>query len=178
MKRIKVVPCRPNRLFENWLEEWKDAAKERSDKHYMGLSKALKSLKKYPLKLDTGKDCIIIQHFGIKLCQMIDTKLAKHLEAQAKLSGDNTIITADFDTNVKRKKPKARLPSPSRAKQVSVEQVVLPPPPPPVQPPVRDEETTNVALRFKPSSFDVVLLVDCHEVERFILLININLIYN
>jgi len=36
---------------------------------------ALESLKKYPLPLETGKDCRILKGFGAKLCQMLDQKL-------------------------------------------------------------------------------------------------------
>ncbi|XP_076632122.1 mus81 structure-specific endonuclease subunit [Colletes latitarsis] len=78
MKRIKLKTKKPNPLFELWLEEWrKQAASKNSDLQY-NLSKALASLRKYPLPLKSGKDCIILQHFGKKLCLMLDKQLEKH----------------------------------------------------------------------------------------------------
>ncbi|XP_033189981.1 crossover junction endonuclease MUS81 isoform X1 [Bombus vosnesenskii] len=78
MKRIKLKPKNPNPLFELWLEEWrKEAASRNSDLQYH-FSKALAALKKYPLPLKSGKDCIILQHFGTKLCSMLDRKLKEY----------------------------------------------------------------------------------------------------
>ncbi|CAD1472643.1 unnamed protein product [Heterotrigona itama] len=78
MKRIKLKPRNPNPLFEFWLEEWrKEAASRNSDLQYH-FSKALAALKKYPLPLKSGKDCIILQHFGTKLCSMLDRKLSEY----------------------------------------------------------------------------------------------------
>jgi len=42
-------------------------------------TQALSSLKKYPLKLDRGKDCKILMHFGDKICGMLDKRLEEHL---------------------------------------------------------------------------------------------------
>ncbi|KAK1126044.1 hypothetical protein K0M31_005571 [Melipona bicolor] len=78
MKRIKLKPRNPNPLFEFWLEEWrKEAASRNSDLQYH-FSKALAALKRYPLPLKSGKDCIILQHFGTKLCSMLDRKLKEY----------------------------------------------------------------------------------------------------
>ncbi|CAK9828356.1 Crossover junction endonuclease MUS81 [Anthophora retusa] len=78
MKRIKLKLKTPNPLFEIWLEEWrKEAASRNSDLQYH-FSKALASLRKYPLPLKSGKDCIILQHFGKKLCLMLDRKLEEY----------------------------------------------------------------------------------------------------
>ncbi|KOC60220.1 Crossover junction endonuclease MUS81 [Habropoda laboriosa] len=78
MKRIKLKLKKPNPLFEIWLEEWrKEAASRNSDLQYH-FSKALQSLRKYPLPLKSGKDCIILQHFGTKLCSMLDRKLEEY----------------------------------------------------------------------------------------------------
>ena len=88
MKRIKLKPRNPNPLFEFWLEEWrKEAASRNSDLQYH-FSKALAALKKYPLPLKSGKDCIILQHFGTKLCSMLDRKL-KEYKAQ---NNDSTSV--------------------------------------------------------------------------------------
>ncbi|XP_060815160.1 crossover junction endonuclease MUS81 isoform X2 [Bombus pascuorum] len=88
MKRIKLKPKNPNPLFELWLEEWrKEAASRNSDLQYH-FSRALAALKKYPLPLKSGKDCIILQHFGTKLCFMLDRKL-KEYKAQ---NNDSTSV--------------------------------------------------------------------------------------
>ncbi|KAK0085430.1 hypothetical protein PV326_005912, partial [Microctonus aethiopoides] len=76
MKRVRVKRIRPNKLFETWLEEWRDKANPNMKYNF---SKALESLKKYPLPLKSGKDCIVLQHFGTKLCMMLDSKLEKHV---------------------------------------------------------------------------------------------------
>ena len=40
---------------------------------------ALKSLQKYPLVLESAKECKVLQHFGEGLCKIIDKKLAEHI---------------------------------------------------------------------------------------------------
>ncbi|XP_043266273.1 crossover junction endonuclease MUS81 isoform X2 [Colletes gigas] len=78
MKRVKLKLKKPNPLFELWLEKWrKQAAFKNPDLQY-SFSKALASLRKYPLPLKSGKDCIILQHFGKKLCLLLDKRLEKH----------------------------------------------------------------------------------------------------
>ena len=43
--------------------------------HASFLFQALRSLEKYPLRLETGADCRILYGFGDKICQLIDQKL-------------------------------------------------------------------------------------------------------
>lgn len=40
---------------------------------------ALRSLQRYPLPLRSGKEAKILQHFGDRLCRMLDEKLKQHL---------------------------------------------------------------------------------------------------
>lgn len=40
---------------------------------------ALRSLQRYPLPLRSGKEAKILQHFGDRLCRMLDEKLKEHL---------------------------------------------------------------------------------------------------
>jgi crossover junction endonuclease MUS81 len=40
---------------------------------------ALKSLQKYPLVLESAKECKVLQHFGEGLCKIIDKKLTEHI---------------------------------------------------------------------------------------------------
>jgi hypothetical protein len=81
-KRITVKPNKPpNPLFEKWLEEWKaEAANKGSDMQYC-FGRALSSLRKYPLPLATGRDCGILDHFGNRLCIMLDRRLAEYRKA-------------------------------------------------------------------------------------------------
>ncbi|OAD58630.1 Crossover junction endonuclease MUS81 [Eufriesea mexicana] len=91
MKRIKLKPEKPNPLFEFWLEEWKKEAASRNSDLQHHFSKALVSLKKYPLPLKSGKDCIILQHFGTKLCSMLDKKLEKYKAQNEFLRNENNL---------------------------------------------------------------------------------------
>ncbi|XP_052251235.1 crossover junction endonuclease MUS81-like isoform X3 [Dreissena polymorpha] len=77
-KKKKKVPC-PNPLFEQWLKEWRDSAAEKNMKSQYTYGKALKTLQKFPLKLESGKDCKILENFGDKICKMLDDKLAEHI---------------------------------------------------------------------------------------------------
>ncbi|XP_046746605.1 crossover junction endonuclease MUS81 isoform X2 [Diprion similis] len=78
MKRIKANPKCPNPLFEKWLEEWKEDTESRGSEMQYCFSKALSSLRKCPLRLETGRDCKILQYFGDKLCTMLDKKLSEY----------------------------------------------------------------------------------------------------
>lgn len=40
---------------------------------------ALRSLRRYPLPLRSGKEAKILQHFGDRLCRMLDERLKQHL---------------------------------------------------------------------------------------------------
>ncbi|XP_046392978.1 crossover junction endonuclease MUS81 isoform X2 [Ischnura elegans] len=94
-KRVSVKPkvC-PNPLFRKWLTEWKNEAKEKgSDMKYV-YSKALASLNKYPLVLKSGRECAILQHFGVKLCSMLDKKLAEHNQSQIITTSVNSGLEA------------------------------------------------------------------------------------
>uniref|UniRef100_H2YH55 Crossover junction endonuclease MUS81 n=1 Tax=Ciona savignyi TaxID=51511 RepID=H2YH55_CIOSA len=71
----KVDPC-PNRLFLSYIKEWRDEAKEKEQRSYHTYNKALKSLEKYP-PLQSGKEAIILENFGDKICSMLDRRLAK-----------------------------------------------------------------------------------------------------
>jgi crossover junction endonuclease MUS81 len=59
-KRKQPLKC-PNPVFEEWISEWRDdaVAKDLQSKH--SYTKCLFSLRKYPLPLKSGKDCIILE---------------------------------------------------------------------------------------------------------------------
>lgn len=104
MRRVTVHQNRPNPLFEQWLEEWcNEAAEKQSNMQhcfrkvkdnqdqpqyficYLHCSlhgsfcfQALRSLQKYPLRLKSGRDCIVLECFGDKLCKLLDRRLAEY----------------------------------------------------------------------------------------------------
>lgn len=104
MKRVKIVPDRPNRLFEIWLEEWKNEAALRNSELRYHFAKALNSLKKYPLPLESGRECIILQHFGTKLCSMLDKKLEEYRRQESAKALDAHTLASREDC-ASRKKP-------------------------------------------------------------------------
>lgn len=75
-KRVSVKIKNPNPLFERWLTEWRDEAASTNSQYCY--SKALISLKKYPLPLSTGRSCKVLEGFGDRLCAMLDKKLAEY----------------------------------------------------------------------------------------------------
>ncbi|XP_044761117.1 crossover junction endonuclease MUS81 [Coccinella septempunctata] len=90
--RISVKLNNPNPLFEKWLMEWRDQAKEKNLKTQHAYSLALASLRKYPLPLERGKDCKILKGFGTKVCDMLDEALANY-KSQAGQSTDSYVPT-------------------------------------------------------------------------------------
>lgn len=85
LKRVKrkIKKCQ-NPLFEKWLKEWKDEAKKSGSEMHYTFNRALTSLKKFPFKLNSGKECIILENFGSKICQMLDKKLEEFNAANCK----------------------------------------------------------------------------------------------
>ncbi|KAJ8255055.1 hypothetical protein GJAV_G00200440 [Gymnothorax javanicus] len=78
-RKRAVAPC-PNPLFLLWLTELRDQAKERGLKTQHVYQKAINSLKKYPLPLQSGKEAKILQNFGDGICKILDDRLQKHYE--------------------------------------------------------------------------------------------------
>uniref|UniRef100_A0A8C6A5C0 Crossover junction endonuclease MUS81 n=1 Tax=Marmota marmota marmota TaxID=9994 RepID=A0A8C6A5C0_MARMA len=81
--RKRPLPVCPNPLFVRWLTEWDEAA-SRGRRTRFVFQKALRSLRRYPLPLQSGREAKILQHFGDGLCRMLDERLQQHLA-----SGDN-----------------------------------------------------------------------------------------
>jgi crossover junction endonuclease MUS81 len=106
-KRVTVKPKRPNLLFEQWLTEWRDKAKQNESKMQFCFSLALKSLKKYPLPLETGKDCKILNGFGEKLCKMLDDKLMQYKATNGSLNSN--IVESPIETKIKKSNKKAKV---------------------------------------------------------------------
>ncbi|CAK8674479.1 unnamed protein product [Clavelina lepadiformis] len=80
-RKRKLDDC-PNRLFLSYLQVWREEAKQKESKAYHTYNKAFKTLSKYPLPLQNGKEAMILENFGNKICSMLDAKLEK--ESQAK----------------------------------------------------------------------------------------------
>ncbi|KAF4517806.1 hypothetical protein B566_EDAN003011 [Ephemera danica] len=80
MKRAKAPrKNHPNPLFDQWLKEWREQAKTKDNKYLVhSLTKALESLKQYPVPLQSGRECGILKHFGKKMCLMLDKKLEEY----------------------------------------------------------------------------------------------------
>lgn len=103
-QRVTIKLKNPNPLFEEWLLEWRNKEKEKQSKMYKCYDNALEAMKKYPLPLETGKDCMILQGFGTKLCNMIDDKLKQHRKHDVQKSNDNNLVVCDEPNKKKQKK--------------------------------------------------------------------------
>lgn len=74
-KRITLKRSRPNPIFEDWLKELHEEAKEKKSKLEPMLKEALDSMSKYPLPLKSGAECAILKGFDKKLCRFLDIRL-------------------------------------------------------------------------------------------------------
>lgn len=118
-KRVTLKSKNPNPLFEQWLTEWRDKAQESGSKMQFCFSLALKSLKQYPLPLETGKDCKLLKGFGEKLCKMLDDKLKQYkngglnvIPAPEVLSPQKPEEATKTSTNLKKSLNKEYVPLP------------------------------------------------------------------
>ncbi|RUS73595.1 hypothetical protein EGW08_018638, partial [Elysia chlorotica] len=107
-KRKKKMPANPNPLFTQWLQEWKDEASEKGWKSVHTYGKALKTLRLFPLPLESGKDCKLLRNFGDKICKMLDEKLTRyimdgapkeHRDNNTHSNGENLIAQATSSSN-------------------------------------------------------------------------------
>jgi crossover junction endonuclease MUS81 len=92
-RRILIQLQTPNPLFEKWIIEWLKEAELKDTQNRHALKKALNSLQKYPLPINSGQDCQILEGFGTKICQMIDAKLEKYKKG-------NNIIQTPLERNI------------------------------------------------------------------------------
>ncbi|KAG7299125.1 hypothetical protein JYU34_017637 [Plutella xylostella] len=91
-KRITFKQTKPNPLFQSWLQELYDESVEKNSKLKDMLKQALESLSRYPLPLQSGSDCAILQGFGKKLCLFLDKKLEVYNDNQAIDSNGPAIV--------------------------------------------------------------------------------------
>lgn len=124
-------------------------------------TKALDSLKRYPLPLESGKECIILQHFGMKLCSMLDKKL----EEQRRQESIKTIVDADCitasrkqlldDKVVETQEKTARVRQARNTKQSAPKKLAN------IDEIASKENDRQIYL--KSNAFDIILLVDTQE---------------
>lgn len=93
-QRIKLTQINPNPLFEKWLREWIQQAEMKNSMKKHSLMKALTSLQKYPLMLKSGRDCAILEGFGVSICRMLDEKLKKENNLPSEKRHDESLKDA------------------------------------------------------------------------------------
>ncbi|XP_052570820.1 crossover junction endonuclease MUS81 isoform X4 [Peromyscus californicus insignis] len=103
--RKRPLPVCPNPLFVRWLTEWRDEAASRGRHTRFVFQKALRSLRRYPLPLRSGKEAKILQHFGDRLCRMLDERLKQHLAS----GGDHAPSVPSGEKNQASEKPPAQV---------------------------------------------------------------------
>uniref|UniRef100_A0A182S9Q6 Crossover junction endonuclease MUS81 n=1 Tax=Anopheles maculatus TaxID=74869 RepID=A0A182S9Q6_9DIPT len=89
-RRINVRLKRPNPLFEEWLEEMIAKAEEKNTMGKLALQKALTSLRRYPLPLASGRDCIVLMDFGKTICDNLDRRLKTYLAGGGRVRTDHS----------------------------------------------------------------------------------------
>ncbi|KAE8607679.1 hypothetical protein XENTR_v10011250 [Xenopus tropicalis] len=108
--RKRPLPACPNPLFLKWLTEWRDSAAEKNLKTQFVYQKAISSLKKYPLPLNSGKEAKILQNFGDSICKMLDDRLEKHYAECGPNIPIHTVPSSSSTLRKAQRQPKA--PSP------------------------------------------------------------------
>lgn len=89
--KSKKTAC-ANPVFEKWLVELRDDAVARDLQSKHTYTKCLNSMRRYPLPLTSGRDCLILEGFGDKICKLIDEKLEEFLQEGGKLHDENDDI--------------------------------------------------------------------------------------
>lgn len=143
----------PNPLFVQWLSEWCEYAQLKNLKTRHVFEKALSSLKKYPLPLNSGEDCIILDGFGPTICRLLDEKLkshTQHLVIQPTVIPNNVKPTKRQLPTTSSSQPKPKRASPKK-KSKPVETTPI----------VEKEQDESVIM--SPFTFDIILIVDTQE---------------
>ncbi|KAG4075406.1 hypothetical protein HA402_015059 [Bradysia odoriphaga] len=107
-QRIKLTQIGPNPLFEKWLMDWIKQAEDNNSMKKHSLTKALDSLRKYPLLLKTGRDCAILDGFGVGICRMLDEKLKMVENVASEQRHDESFKEAVHKATIKINKDKRR----------------------------------------------------------------------
>ncbi|XP_039754655.1 crossover junction endonuclease MUS81 [Pararge aegeria] len=96
-KRITFKRVRPNPLFNDWLEELHEEAKQKGSKLESMLREALSSISKYPLPLQSGAECAILKGFDKRLCLFIDKRLDVYKKLHGNTSSQSSIKSVSDD---------------------------------------------------------------------------------
>lgn len=104
-KRVTLKHTRPNPLFQSWLQELYEEAVEKDSKLKEMLKEALESISKYPLPLQTGRECAILKGFGKELCAFLDTKLAVYNSQDRHSDIDSPQDNSQTESNSSTDKP-------------------------------------------------------------------------
>ncbi|XP_065661892.1 crossover junction endonuclease MUS81 isoform X2 [Hydra vulgaris] len=80
MSRKSRKSC-ANPMFLLWLEEWQKDAEEKGLNSKWTYSKAISSIKKYPLPLRSGKEAKILENIGDGIAKKLDQRLAEYLDS-------------------------------------------------------------------------------------------------
>lgn len=138
-ERVSLRWQDPNPLFVKWLTEWLEYAKRKNSLKKHALAKALDSLNKYPLVLQSGRDCAILDGFGSKICRMLDRQLQLKLEHQIPSERAQNQSIQDVIKNAHEQYVKSKMQQKEPTQEATSNPVIL------------------------PGSFDVILLVDTQE---------------
>ncbi|XP_064359773.1 crossover junction endonuclease MUS81 [Dromaius novaehollandiae] len=76
----------PNPLFTKWLREWRDEAVAAGGGRQLAYERALRSLRRYPLRLASGREAAMLRHFGPKICRRLDQRLQQHRREEGSAS--------------------------------------------------------------------------------------------
>ncbi|XP_045429711.1 crossover junction endonuclease MUS81 isoform X3 [Pipistrellus kuhlii] len=114
--RKRPLPVCPNPLFVRWLTEWRDEAASRGRRTQFVFQKALRSLRRYPLPLRSGKEAKILRHFGDGLCRMLDQRLRQHRSSGGDHAPDSPGAENPAPEWPPAEAPEAPMPGPSQPK--------------------------------------------------------------
>ncbi|XP_055679275.1 crossover junction endonuclease MUS81 isoform X1 [Lutzomyia longipalpis] len=159
-ERMTIKYNNPNPLFKKWLQEWLKHSEENNLGNRSALSKALESLEKYPLPIQSARECIILEGFGPTICEMLEKKLIKHRNDQ---EGTNQHLTA-AGSAVEAEKPQKfkRNPSHKSPKKKRTRKE----PCPAVIPDAKKKETEEPLVAIMSANmFQIILLVDTQETK-------------
>ncbi|XP_036182500.1 crossover junction endonuclease MUS81 isoform X1 [Myotis myotis] len=112
--RKRPLPVCPNPLFVRWLTEWRDEAASRGRRTQFVFQKALRSLRRYPLPLRSGKEAKILRHFGDGLCRMLDQRLQQHRSSGGDRAPDASGAKSPAPEWPPAEVPEASMPVPSQ----------------------------------------------------------------
>lgn len=152
---IEITLKNPNPVFEKWIERWLQEAINKGYKSQHKMREALDSLRKFPLPLATGRDCLILKGFGPKLCDLIDQELERQRKTDPNATLNTTInsYSNDIKNVVKSVKKSKRNQKDLKKKEPSEKEKAKH---------LQFEEAQEQIIA-SPGTFQIILLVDTQE---------------